>query len=68
MYVCSCNGITERQVKAAIEQGAKNWSDVHAFYGREPQCGSCGYEISKIINPSITKTSPNLPHSNLIKA
>ena len=49
MYVCNCNGLTERHVKEAIGAGARKWSDVHAHYGCEPQCGSCGPEITDAI-------------------
>ena len=45
MYVCNCNGITERQVTAAVKAGAARWKDVHAHYGCVPQCGKCQCEI-----------------------
>ena len=67
MYVCTCNGITERQVKAAVDQGAKNWADVHALCGREPQCGSCGFEMSKIINPAHEEDTPSLSQPTFLK-
>ena len=51
MYVCNCNGLTERQVKTAVERGARKWSDVHAHHGCEPQCGGCGVEIAGYIKP-----------------
>lgn len=52
MYVCICKGINERQVKAAVDAGAKKWSDVHAHHGCTPQCGGCGIEISQYIHKS----------------
>ena len=45
MYVCNCNGITERQVTAAVKAGAARWKDVHTYYGCAPQCGKCQCEI-----------------------
>lgn len=45
MYVCNCNGLTERQVKAAIEAGARNWMEVHLYHDSRPQCGKCGMDI-----------------------
>jgi len=47
MYVCNCNGITEKQVKAALCQGVRHWEDVHAHYGCVPQCGKCQCEIAQ---------------------
>jgi bacterioferritin-associated ferredoxin len=52
MYVCICNGITERQVKAAVAAGAKRWPDVHRHHGCRAQCGSCGPEIVGYIRAS----------------
>lgn len=45
MYVCNCNGISERDVKSAVRAGAARWDDVHAYYGCTPACGKCECEI-----------------------
>jgi bacterioferritin-associated ferredoxin len=39
MYVCTCNGISERSVDAAIEGGAASPVAVHRACGVRPQCG-----------------------------
>jgi bacterioferritin-associated ferredoxin len=41
MYICVCNGITERQVQTAIAQGAKDLSDLQAELGVATCCGCC---------------------------
>ena len=45
MFVCNCNGITERQVEVALNAGVASWKDVHAYYDCAPQCGKCQCEI-----------------------
>ncbi|MBO6521825.1 MAG: (2Fe-2S)-binding protein [Rhodospirillales bacterium] len=45
MYICNCNGITDKEVKTALKAGVERWDDVHAFYGCEPCCGQCQCEI-----------------------
>jgi len=45
MYICNCNGITEKQVKAAVRKGVRHWHDVHTHYGFVPQCGKCQCDI-----------------------
>lgn len=45
MYVCNCNGITEKEVETAIRSGVEDWDGVHEFYGCEPCCGQCECEI-----------------------
>ena len=69
MYVCICNGINDRQVKAAVKAGAKKWSDVHEYHGCKPECGGCGVEISEFINKSKQDdTSSVLIPSGLVEA
>ena len=45
LYICICNAMTDRQVRAAIEAGATNWEAVHAYHGYSPNCGKCECEI-----------------------
>jgi bacterioferritin-associated ferredoxin len=53
MYVCNCNGITQRQVRAAKDAGARRWTDVHAHYGHQPCCGGCGVEMSEMLRDGV---------------
>jgi bacterioferritin-associated ferredoxin len=41
MYVCNCNGITEKDVAQAIENGCARAEDIYAECGTQPQCGRC---------------------------
>lgn len=41
MYICVCNGITERQVQEAIAGGARDLSDLRAELGVATCCGCC---------------------------
>ena len=41
MYICVCNGITERQVQEAIAQGARDLPDLRAELGIATCCGCC---------------------------
>jgi len=47
MIICLCNGITDKQIDCAAKEGAGSWRDVHATYGKTPQCGSCQCEMEK---------------------
>ena len=46
MYVCNCNGVTDREVDEAIAAGARRPKDVLAHHGCEPCCGRCLPEIA----------------------
>ena len=47
MYVCNCNGVTDREVDEAIAAGARRPKDVLAHHGCEPCCGRCLPEIAE---------------------
>lgn len=41
MYVCSCNGLTDRDIRLAIQDGATRPSEVYSGCGRRAECGNC---------------------------
>jgi bacterioferritin-associated ferredoxin len=49
MYVCNCNGIRERQVRAAIAAGASRPADIFKACDCTAQCARCVREMREII-------------------
>jgi bacterioferritin-associated ferredoxin len=49
VYVCNCNGIRERQVRAAIAAGAKRPADIFKACGTRPQCARCVCDMREIL-------------------
>lgn len=49
MYVCNCNGLRERDVRGAIEQGAKRPAEVFRRHSCSPQCAKCVCDIRCMI-------------------
>lgn len=49
MYVCNCNGIREREVRAAIEAGASRPVDVFRARQCQPQCAKCVCDMRDMI-------------------
>ena len=45
MYVCVCNGITDRQIRAAAARGAERLTDCDLYVTLEP-CPMCAQAIS----------------------
>ena len=41
MYVCVCNGITDRQIRSAVALGARSLSDLQSTLGVATCCGRC---------------------------
>jgi len=49
MYVCNCNGIRERDVRAAIDDGAQRPADIFRHQGCQPQCAKCVCDMKSMI-------------------
>lgn len=41
MYVCICNGLTDKDFTRAAEAGATTIGQAFAHHGCKPQCGRC---------------------------
>lgn len=41
MYICLCNGITDKQIRRAIAGGAKSLQCLRDELGVASQCGGC---------------------------
>jgi bacterioferritin-associated ferredoxin len=49
MYVCICRAVTEREVKSAIDQGAKTVQAVTRSCCAGDDCGACRVVIEDLI-------------------
>ncbi len=54
MYVCLCKGITDTQIRAAVEDGASSLRDVRNTLGVASQCGKCGILTREIVRETLT--------------
>ena len=52
MYVCICNGITDKQISAAVAKGATSLQELHDELGVASQCGSCSEFALSLIEES----------------
>jgi bacterioferritin-associated ferredoxin len=50
MYVCICNAVTDRQIRAAVEAGASSLSDVALQLGVAAGCGCCRETAQQVIH------------------
>ncbi|MFV0513772.1 MAG: bacterioferritin-associated ferredoxin [Jhaorihella sp.] len=53
MYVCICKGITDTQIRAAVQDGAGSVRDVNKRLGVGSQCGKCGILARDIVRESL---------------
>lgn len=50
MYVCNCNGIRERQVRAAIAAGANRPAQIFKACDSAAQCARCVCDMRKMLD------------------
>lgn len=50
MYVCICNAITDREIRSAAEDGARNLWDLQSKLGVAAGCGSCKRHAMDVLN------------------
>lgn len=53
MYVCICKGITDTQIRAAVQDGASSLRDVRNTLGVASQCGKCSMLTRDIVRESL---------------
>ena len=49
MYVCNCNGIRERDARAAIAGGARRPAEVFSPVPSRPKCAKCVCDLQRMI-------------------
>nr|UVT38063.1 hypothetical protein MERC5_00024 [uncultured bacterium] len=57
MYVCICKGITERQVKAAVDDGCTSLRELRAELGVASNCGKCACHVRDVLNEALATSA-----------
>jgi bacterioferritin-associated ferredoxin len=52
MYICLCNGVTERQIRECAAQGACSLKDLEHCLGVGAGCGRCGHVAKEVLRDS----------------
>ncbi len=52
MYVCLCHGFTDRQVRAAVTEGAGSPQAVFRHFDSKPRCGKCVSTVRELVDES----------------
>lgn len=50
MIVCHCHGVTDREIRSLVQQGAKSCDDVAACCGASAGCGGCESLVAEIVH------------------
>jgi bacterioferritin-associated ferredoxin len=61
MYICLCNALTDRHVRAAAQAGANRPSEIYRACGCAAHCGTCAATVRRILNEmAATALQPDL--------
>ncbi len=64
MYVCICNGITDRDIREAAQRGASDLTALRMATGCATQCGSCADEAQAILDEQLR--APHFARSRVV--
>ena len=53
MVVCHCRGVSDRQVRAAIDDGARTVAEVGARCGAAQECGGCRFTVHDLLTTAL---------------
>ncbi len=57
MYICVCNGVTEREIRSTIEAGARSFGDLQRELGVASGCGQCKQEAKCLLREARRECS-----------
>ena len=58
MYVCICQGVTDRQIREVVEHGACTLQDVQCKLPVGMCCGRCENTAQQIVNEYVAERAP----------
>lgn len=61
MYVCLCNGVTERQIREVAQAGCRSVSELTMRTGCGASCGSCLELAAKLLDEAHGAEPLRLP-------
>jgi bacterioferritin-associated ferredoxin len=57
MFVCVCKGITDKDIRDAVNQGEQSIKSIKETLGVASQCGGCFTLAKQIIDNQLTENS-----------
>ncbi|AXK72696.1 bacterioferritin [Lysobacter sp. TY2-98] len=58
MYVCICNGVTDRDIRQAAESGCRGMTELTMRTGAGASCGSCIEMATSILDETAAQLQP----------
>ena len=55
MLVCHCRGITDRQIRRLVKDGACSTRDVARATGAGLRCGGCRTNVKRVVDEAVER-------------
>jgi bacterioferritin-associated ferredoxin len=59
MYVCVCNAITDREVRAQAQSERSTVSAIYRSLGTKPKCGKCVPLVRQLMRQVVELSEPH---------
>jgi bacterioferritin-associated ferredoxin len=56
VYICICHGITDKQIRSCVNDGARTLCELRGQLGVATQCGSCESSALAILDETLQDT------------
>ncbi len=53
MYICVCKAVTDKQIKVAIDKGARTRKQLYQCTGAGDVCGKCTRHIKQMLDENL---------------
>ena len=57
MLVCQCRGITDRQIRRLVRDGAGSARDIARATGAGRDCGGCRSDVKKVVELAVEQVA-----------
>ncbi len=57
MLVCQCRGITDRQIRRLVRDGAGSVRDIARATGAGRDCGGCRSDVKKVVELAVEQVA-----------
>lgn len=64
MYVCLCNGVTERDIRQAAAGGCRGMTELTMRTGCGASCGSCVSMACQLLDEEAQREACRISHDN----
>ncbi|PID55169.1 MAG: (2Fe-2S)-binding protein [Gammaproteobacteria bacterium] len=61
MYICICQGVTDHQIRAAVQDGAQSLREVREQLHVARQCGKCGLAAQRVVHDTLAEMLSSNP-------